>query len=76
MSSKLPKEVREAGNMSATSSDILDKYLESSAKGDDIYDVSRPPRCSSLDTEALIAGIAAPNKSDITGASPIVPGEF
>lgn len=71
-SSKLAPEVLKAGNTSATSSDILDKYLETS-KGDHSLNTSRRPRCSSLDTEALLAGISAPNKSDITGASPIEP---
>ncbi|XP_062588143.1 uncharacterized protein LOC134249798 isoform X3 [Saccostrea cucullata] len=74
-SSKLAPEVLKAGNTSANSSDILEKYLETSTKADNSYDVSRPPRCSSLDTEALLAGISAPNKSDITGASPIVPDQ-
>lgn len=71
-SSKLAPEVLKAGNTSANSSDILDKYLETS-KGDHSLNTSRRPRCSSLDTEALLAGISAPNKSDITGASPIEP---
>lgn len=73
-SSKLAPEVLKAGNTSVNSSDILDKYLETS-KGDHSLNTSRRPRCSSLDTEALLAGISAPNKSDITGASPIEPEE-
>lgn len=74
-SSKLAPEVLKAGNTSVNSSDILDKYLETS-KGDHSLNTSRRPRCSSLDTEALLAGISAPNKSDITGASPIEPEAF
>ncbi|XP_056021617.1 uncharacterized protein LOC125650973 isoform X3 [Ostrea edulis] len=72
-SSKLAPEVLNAGNTSANSSDILEKYLDTSTKGDNSFEISRRPRCSSLDTEALLAGISAPNKSDITGASPITP---
>ncbi|XP_022332955.2 uncharacterized protein LOC111130332 isoform X2 [Crassostrea virginica] len=72
-SSKLAPEVLKAGNTSTNSSDILDKYLETSTRGDNSLETSRRPRCSSLDTEALLAGISAPNKSDITGASPIEP---
>lgn len=74
-SSKLAPEVLKAGNTSTNSSDILDKYLETSTRGDNSLETSRRPRCSSLDTEALLAGISAPNKSDITGASPIEPGK-
>ena len=47
------------------------------SKGSNLFSVEHPPRCSSLDTEALIAGIAPPGSSDIMGASPIKkPGKF
>ena len=56
----------------------LDRYHErmqssgdSPLRGSQLYSVENPPRCSSLDTEALIAGIAPPGSSDILGASPI-----
>ena len=50
---------------------------DSPLRGSHLYSVENPPRCSSLDTEALIAGIAPPGSSDIMGASPIKkPGKF
>lgn len=51
-----------------------DINLNSPAKDSSVYNGDNVPRCSSLDTDALIAGIAPPGKSDITGASPITPG--
>ena len=62
----------------------LDRYHErmqsnedSPLRGSQLYSMENPPRCSSLDTEALIAGIAPPGSSDIMGASPIKkPGKF
>ncbi|XP_060062779.1 uncharacterized protein LOC132543307, partial [Ylistrum balloti] len=82
IASKLPREVLESGNTKLDSSDALDRYLEglgcgpkpSTSSGvtgiqsDSQYDA---PRCSSLDTTALLNGLSAPTKSDITGASPI-----
>ncbi|XP_069137917.1 uncharacterized protein [Argopecten irradians] len=78
IASKLPKEVLESGNTKLDSSDALDRYLEglgcgpkpstSAIHSDSQYE---PLRCSSLDTTALLNGLAAPTKSDITGASPI-----
>lgn len=56
----------------------LERYHERMQKDDDstfresnLYSGGNRPRCSSLDTEALIAGIAPPGSSDIMGASPI-----
>ncbi|XP_021358497.1 uncharacterized protein LOC110453730 isoform X2 [Mizuhopecten yessoensis] len=82
IASKLPREVLESGNTKLDSSDALDRYLEGLGCGpkpptssgltginsDSQYDA---PRCSSLDTTALLNGLSAPTKSDITGASPI-----
>ncbi|XP_033749121.1 uncharacterized protein LOC117333818 isoform X2 [Pecten maximus] len=78
IASKLPREVLESGNTRLDSSDALDRYLEglgcgpkpptSGIQSDSQYEA---PRCSSLDTTALLNGLAAPTKSDITGASPI-----
>ncbi|KAL4227783.1 hypothetical protein ACF0H5_013219 [Mactra antiquata] len=53
-----------------------DINLDSPAKDSILYNNGdNVPRCSSLDTEALIAGIVPPGQSDITGASPITPGD-
>lgn len=77
IASRLPREVLESGNTRLDSSDALDRYLEGLGCGpktltgvpsDSQFEV---PRCSSLDTTALLNGLSAPAKSDITGASPI-----
>lgn len=52
-----------------------DVNIDSPSKGSNPYSGNDVPRCSSLDTAALIAGIPPPGKSDITGASPITPGD-
>ena len=56
----------------------LDRYhermqndVDSPARGSNLYNVENLPRCSSLDTEALIAGIPPLGSSDLVGASPI-----
>lgn len=77
LTSQLPKEVMESGRNLENSSDILEKYLDNTSgkKSDSILDSlkgdNRAPRCSSLDTEALIAGMSAPLHNEIAGASPI-----
>lgn len=48
-----------------------DTNINSPGKGSNSFTGTKAPRCSSLDTEALIAGIAPPGSSDIMGASPI-----
>lgn len=53
-----------------------DINLDSPSKGSNPYSGNDVPRCSSLDTAALIAGIAPPGKTEISGASPIVPGLY
>lgn len=53
-----------------------DINIDSPSKGSNPYTGADVPRCSSLDTAALIAGIPPPGKSDITGASPITPGLY
>lgn len=76
LTSQLPKEVMESGKK-LNSSDILEQYLDNASdkKSDSILDSlkgdNRVPRCSSLDTEALIAGMSAPEHHEIAGASPI-----
>ncbi|KAL3866991.1 hypothetical protein ACJMK2_044233 [Sinanodonta woodiana] len=50
--------------------------LLSPMKGDDHFDGKNGPRCSSMDTDALINGISPPVKSDITGASSITAGDL
>ncbi|XP_045215778.2 uncharacterized protein LOC123566021 isoform X2 [Mercenaria mercenaria] len=52
-----------------------DINIDSPSKGSNPYTRDDVPRCSSLDTAALLAGIPPPGKSDITGASPIMPGD-
>ena len=51
-----------------------DLNFDSPSKGSNPYSGDGVPRCSSLDTAALIAGIVPPGKTDISGASPIMPG--
>lgn len=76
LTSQLPREVMESGKK-LNSSDILEQYLDNASdrKSDSILDSlkgdNRVPRCSSLDTEALIAGMSAPAHHEIAGASPI-----
>lgn len=75
LTSQLPREVLESGKK-LNSSDILEQYLDNASdkKSDSILDSlkgDRVPRCSSLDTEALIAGMSAPIHHEIAGASPI-----
>ncbi|XP_052276636.1 uncharacterized protein LOC127875922 isoform X3 [Dreissena polymorpha] len=50
-----------------------DLNLDTPSRGSNPYSGNDVPRCSSLDTAALIAGIAPPRGSDIVGASPIKP---
>lgn len=75
LTSQLPREVRESGKNS--SKDIIGQIMDgdSDKKSDSILDSlkgdNRVPRCSSLDTEALIAGMSAPLHTEIAGASPI-----
>lgn len=52
----------------------MDINVDSPSKCSNAYSGDNVPRCSSLDTAALIAGIPPPG--DITGASPITPGWF
>ena len=85
LSNTLPKAQDIQPSLSTKLSDLkqkttaaLERYHErmqndadTPSKGSNLYSVENPPRCSSLDTEALIAGIAPPGSSDIMGASPI-----
>lgn len=77
LTSQLPREVMESGKNVNKSNDILEQYMDigSDKKSDSILDSlkgdNRVPRCSSLDTEALIAGMSAPMHHEIAGASPI-----